>query len=170
MLTERTSEGSAGHALLDRAVLNLMLDAERPVSPRRRRDRSRAERPRRRSRELAPPRRRKLIHRWNDLAVTAHTAVRYCEITHGHGEHPSDGDERQHEKAVLESLLARARNGDGPRSEEQIFEAHSARKRKQWLQVSDALDRLEAAGLIERRGGRAIASALALRLDELMSV
>lgn len=29
MLTDRTSEGSDGHVLLDRAVLNLMLDAER---------------------------------------------------------------------------------------------------------------------------------------------
>lgn len=166
MLTDRTSDGSAGHVLLDRAVLNLMLDAERQ-RPLAEDEIARALNVPGDIREsLRRLRGCKLIHRWNDLAIAAHAAVRYCEITHGHGEHPCDADERHHEKAVLESLLAQARNGDGPRSEQQIFEAHSARKRKQRLQIADALDRLEAVGLVERRGGRTIASALALRLNE----
>jgi hypothetical protein len=43
-----------------------------------------------------------------------------------------------------------------------------ARDRK--LAIADALNRLDGAGLIERRGGRAIPSEVAQRLDELMTL
>lgn len=170
MHKHRTPEGLKEHALLDRAVLNLMLDSERQ-RPWAEDEIARALKVPGDVREsLRRLRACKLIQRWNDLAVAAHAAVRYCEITEGGAENPNDADERHHEKAVLEGLLVRAADGEGPRTEEQIFDAHGARKRKQRLAITDALDRLDAAGLIERRAGRSIASEVALRLDELMTV
>jgi hypothetical protein len=74
MHKHRTPEGLKEHALLDRAVLNLMLDPER--------QRPWAEDEL--ARTLSVPgdvreslrrlRACKLIHRWNDLAVAAHAA------------------------------------------------------------------------------------------------
>ena len=42
--------------------------------------------------------------------------------------------------------------------------------RKQRLAITDGLSRLDGAGLIERRGGRAVPSEVARRLDELMTL
>jgi DNA-binding PadR family transcriptional regulator len=168
MHKHRTPEGLEEHAFIDRAVLNLMLDLDkqrpwaedeiaRAISfPGDVRD------------SLRRLRASRLIHRWNDLASASRPAVRYYEITQG-GD-PDSADERHHDKAVLEGLLVRAADGEGPRSEEQIFEAFGARKRKQRLAITDALNRLDEAGLIDRRGGRAIASEVARRLDELMTL
>jgi hypothetical protein len=156
------------HAFIDRAVLNLMLDLDkqrpwaedeiaRAISfPGDVRD------------SLRRLRASRLIHRWNDLASASRPAVRYYEITQGSD--PDSADERHHDKAVLEGLLVRSADGEGPRSEEQIFEAFGAKKRKQRLAITDALNRLDEAGLIDRRGGRAIASEVARRLDELMTL
>jgi hypothetical protein len=168
MHTHRTPEGLKEHALLDRAVLNLMLDSER--------QRPWAEDEL--ARTLTVPgdvreslrrlRAAKLIHRWNDLAVAAHVAVRFFEITQPQeGISPGDASERHWDWAVLEGLLVRAADGQGPRSLEQTYEAFGASKRKKRLNVGDALDRLEGAGLIERRAGRSVASEVARRLDEL---
>jgi hypothetical protein len=160
------------HALLDRAVLNLMLDAER--------QRPWAEDEI--ARELSVPgdvreslrrlRTCKLIHRWNDLATAARAAVRYHEISQAIEKDmtPGDREERHWEHAVLEGLIVRATDGQGPRSLQQTYEAFGATKRKRKLNIADALDRLEGAGLIERRAERSIASQVALRLDELMTV
>ena len=112
----------------------------------------------------------KLIHRWNDLAVAAPAAVRFHELTQGVENLTPATHERLDDKAVLEGLLVRSADGEGPRSEQQIYEAYGATKRKKQLEIADALDRLDGAGLIERRGGRAIASEVALRLDELMTL
>lgn len=170
MHKHRTPERLREHAQLDRAVLNLMLDPERQ-RPWAEDEIARALNVPGDVREsLRRLRACKLIHRWNDLAVAAHAAVRYCEITHGDSTSPNDADERHHDKAVLEGLLVRSADGEGPRTEQQIFDAHDANKQKHRLAITDALDRLEGAGLIERRGGRLIASEVAQRLDELMSV
>lgn len=170
MHKHRTPERLHEHAQLDRAVLNLMLDPERQ-RPWAEDEIARALNVPGDVREsLRRLRSCKLIHRWNDLAVAAHAAVRYCEITHGDPANPNDADERHHDKAVLEGLLVRSAEGEGPRSEQQIFDAHAASKQRHRLAITDALDRLEGAGLIERRGGRSIASEVAQRLDELMSV
>jgi hypothetical protein len=168
MHTHRTPEGLKEHALLDRAVLNLMLDSER--------QRPWAEDEL--ARTLTVPgdvreslrrlRAAKLIHRWNDLAVAAHVAVRFFEITQPQeGINPNDASERHWEWAVLEGLIVRAADGQGPRTLEQTYEAFGATKKKKKLAVRDALDRLEGSGLIERRAGRSVASEVARRLDEL---
>lgn len=171
MHKHRTPEGLKEHALLDRAVLNLMLDPER--------QRPWAEDEL--DRTLSVPgdvreslrrlRACKLIHRWNDLAVAAHAAVRFHEISQAiENLTPGDRAERHWEHAVLEGLIVRSAEGEGPRSLQQTYEAFGATKRKKQLKVADAVDRLEGAGLIERRGGRSIASEVARRLDELMTL
>ena len=71
---------------------------------------------------------------------------------------------------MLESLIARASDGEGPLSEQEIWEAFDAKKHKQKLRITDALDRLDGAGLIERRGGRSIASEVAKNLDRIMTL
>jgi hypothetical protein len=156
------------HACIDRAVLDLMLDLER--------QRPWAEDEI--ARTLSVPgdvrdslrrlRTSRLIHRWNDLAVASHAAVRFHEINHGCDDpNPGEAEERHWDHAVLEGLLVRSADGEGPRTEQQTYEAFGATKQKKRLKLADALDRLEGAGLIERRGGRSIASEVARRLDEL---
>jgi len=97
-----------------------------------------------------------LIHRWNDLATASHAAVYFHEITQSTD--PDAEDEHHYDSAVLEGLLARGDDGEGPLSEQDIWDAFGAKKKKQKLDITDALDRLNGAGLIERRGGRSIAS------------
>ena len=64
----------------------------------------------------------------------------------------------------------RSADGQGPITEQQTYKAFGARKKKKRLAIDDALNRLDGAGLIERRGGRAIPSEVAQRLDELMTL
>jgi hypothetical protein len=66
------------------------------------------------------------------------------------------------------SLLVPASDGQGPLSEEEIWEAFGAKTQK--LAITDALNRLDAVGLIERRGGRAIASEVATHFDHIMTL
>ncbi len=165
MLDQRSSTESEAHAYLDRAVLGLMLDTDQQ------RPWSEAEI----AREISTPghvpaslkrlRTAGLIHRWNDLVTASRSAVRFHEITQS-ADDPASADERHHDKAVLESLLVRASDGQGPLSEDEIWESSSADK----LAITDALNRLDAAGLIERRGGKAIASEVATHFDRIMTL
>lgn len=171
MHKHRTPEGLPEHACIDRAVLSLMID----------RDRQRPWAEEEIARIIGVPgdvrdslrrlRAAKLIHRWNDLAVASHPAVRFHEIHHGGGP-PSPGEikERHWDKAVLDGLLVRSADGEGPCTEQQTYEAFGASKQKKRIVIADALDRLDGAGLIERRGGRSIPSEIARRLDELLSL
>jgi hypothetical protein len=168
MYDYRTQAGSEEHAQLDHAVLDLMLDI----------DRQRPWSEEEIARVISLPgdvraslkrlRAAKLIHRWNDLAVASHAAVHFHEITQ-FGD-PASELERHHDKAVLDSLLVRSSEGEGPLTEQQIHDAFGVRKKKRKLAITDALNRLDGAGLIERRGGRAIPSEVARRLDELMTL
>jgi hypothetical protein len=168
MHKHRTPEGLAEHALIDRAVLNLMLDIDRQ-RPWSEEEIARAiSYPGDVNDSLRRLRASKLIHRWNDLATASRPAVRYYELTQG-GD-PASAHERGDDKAVLEGLLVRSADSEGPRTEEQIFEAHGAHKRKQRIAITDALNRLDEAGLIDRRGGRAIPSEVARCLDQLMTL
>ena len=96
MHKHRTPEGLAEHATINRAVLDLMLDLDR--------QRPWAEDEIARTfsvpgdvrESLRRLRACKLIHRWNDLAVAAHAAVRFHEITQpADGLSPGDASERQ---------------------------------------------------------------------------
>jgi hypothetical protein len=171
MHKHRTPEGLEAHACIDQAVLDLMLDLnrQRPWAedeiariigvPGDVRD------------SLRRLRASKLIHRWNDLAVASHPAVRFHEINHEGGDpSPAEASERHWDKVVLDDLLVRSADGEGPRSEQQTYEAFGAKRKKKRLSIADALNRLDGAGLIERRGGRAIPSEVARRLDELTTL
>jgi hypothetical protein len=171
MHKHRTPEGLQEHACIDQAVLNLMLDL----------DRQRPWAEDEIARTISVPgdvrdslrrlRASKLIHRWNDLTVASHPAVRFHEITQpGDDLSPGDARERDCDRAVLEGLLVRSADGEGPRTEQQTYEAFGATKQKKRLAIADALDRLDGAGLIERRGGRSIPSEIARRLDELLTL
>jgi hypothetical protein len=167
----RTPDGLEEHACIDRAVLDLMVDLERQ------RPWSEDEI----ARTISVPgdvrdslrrlRSSRLIHRWNDLAVASRPVVRFHEINHGGGvPSPGEAEERHWDRAVLEGLLVRSADGQGPITEQQTYKAFGAKKKKKRLAIADALNRLDGAGLIERRGGRAIPSEVAGRLDELMTL
>lgn len=168
MLDQRSSVESDAHAHLDQAVLGLLLDSDKQ------RPWSETEI----AREISTPghvpaglkrlRIAGLIHRWNDLVTASRSAVRFHDITQS--DDPASADERQRDKAVLESLLVRGSDGQGPLSEQEICEAFGVKKRKQRLAITDALNRLDGAGLIERRGGRAIASEVATHFDQIMTL
>ena len=171
MHTHRIRGRSKDHALLDRAVLNLMLDPERQ-RPWSESELARAVRGPGDVREsLGRLHADKLVHRWDDLAVATHAAVRFHEIGQG-GENLTSGEreERHWERAILEWLTVHTAEGEGSRSLQETCEALGATAREKRLAITDALDRLEGAGLIERRSGRSIASEVARRLDELMTV
>jgi hypothetical protein len=167
MPDQRSSTESEAHALLDQAVLNLMLGQERQ------RPWSEAEIARMLSTPGQVPASLKrlrtagLIHRWNDLATASHAAVYYHEITQS-----TDGaSEHEHhwDSAVLESLIVRGSDGQGPLTEQNLWEAFDAKDQKRQLEIADALDRLDGAGLVERRGGRSIASEVAQYFDRIMT-
>jgi hypothetical protein len=168
MPDNRSSAESEAHALLDQAVLQLMLDSDRQ------RPWSEAEI----ARILSTPghvpaslkrlRTAGLIHRWNDLATASHAAVYYHEITQS-AYRASEGEHRW-DSAVLESLIVRGSDGQGPLTEQDLWDAFNAKDQKRQLEITDALDRLDGAGLIERRGGRSIASEVAQNLDRVMTL
>ena len=125
MLDQRSSTESEAHAYLDRGVLGLLLDIDKQ------RPWSEAEI----AREINTPghvpaslkrlRTAGLIHRWNDLVTASRAAVRFHEITQS-GDAAS-AEERHHDKAVLESLLVRASDGQGPLAEGDLWEAFGAK-------------------------------------------
>jgi hypothetical protein len=168
MHDQSSSLESEAHAYLDKAVLQIMLDNERqrPISE--------AEIARIVSTPGHVPASLKrlrvggLIHRWNDLATASHAAVYYHEIT----QQTDRASEHEHhaDRAVLESLIVRGDDGQRPLSEQDLWDAFSARKKKQKLRITDALDRLEATGLIERRAGRSLASQVAKYLDRILTL
>jgi hypothetical protein len=160
MHDQSSSLESEAHAYLDQAVLQIMLDNERqrPISETEL------------ARIVSSLKRLRvggLIHRWNDLATASHAAVYYHEITQRTD--PDSRHEHVWDSAVLESLIVRGNDGQGPLTIEQLWHAFGAKK-KQKGSIIDALDRLEAAGLIERRAGRSIASEVAKYLDRILTL
>ena len=168
MPDNRSSTEPDAHDFLDQAVLQLMLDLDRQ------RPWSEGEIARMISTpgdvavSLARLRSAGLVHRWSDLATATHAAVYFHEIAQSldstaEGEHHDDN-------AVLNSLIAKANDGEGPLSEREIGKAFDAAKRKLKTRIADALDRLDGAGLIERRDGRSIASEVAMHLDHILTL
>lgn len=168
MPDNRSSTESEAHVLLDQSVLQLMLDLDRQ------RPWSEGEIARMISApgdvavSLARLHAAGVIHRWSDLASATNAAVYFHEITQSldstaEGEHHDDS-------AVLNCLIARASDGEGPLSEQEIGKAFDAGKRKLKARIADALDRLDGTGLIERRDGRSIASEVAMYLDRILTL
>ena len=169
MLDQRSSTESEAHAFIDRAILGLLLDDDKQ------RPWSEAEI----AREISAPGhvpaslKRLRTAAWSTAGTTWRPQrAQPCASTRSpRGSDPDSAEERHHDKAVLESLLARASEGQRPISEDELNEAFGAKETQQkLLAITDALDRLDAAGLIERRGGRAIASEVAVYFDRIMTL
>lgn len=165
MLDQISSLESEAHVRLDQAVLTLILDTYRPLSEA---EIARAvDVPGHVPDSLKRLRRAGLIHRWNDLATPSRPAVRLHEVKQSNSENPTD--DHRCESTVLTTLLRRATAGEAPLTDAQVHDALSARKGKQRARIGTALDGLEAAGVIERRGGQSIASEVAMHFDHLMT-
>jgi hypothetical protein len=167
MLDQRSSLESEAQACLDHAVLRLILNTDRPLSEA---EIARAiDVPGHVPDSLKRLRRAGLIHRWNDLATPSHPAARLHAITHSDDEDGAGTADCRRERAVLETLLQSASDGARPLSKEQLHDALNGGKRKQQARINAALDRLDAAGLIECRGGQSIAAEVAMHFEHLMT-
>jgi hypothetical protein len=164
MLDQSSSLESEAHVRLDQAVLALILDTDWPLAEG---EIARAvDVPGHVPDSLKRLRRAGLIHRWNDLATPSRPAVRLHEVKQSDSENPTDAS---CESAVLATLVRRATAGEAPLTDAQVHDALGARRRKQQTRISGALHRLDAAGLIERRGEQSIASEVAMHFDHLMT-
>jgi hypothetical protein len=165
MLDQSSSLESEAYVRLDQAVLTLILDTDWPLAEG---EIARAvDVPGHVPDSLKRLRRAGLIHRWNDLATPSHPAVRLHGIKQSNSESPADA--HRCESVVLATLLRRATAGEAPLTDAQVHDALGARRRKQQTKISGALHRLDAAGLIERRGKQSIASEVAMHFDHLMT-
>lgn len=165
MHRHRTPDGLEAHALIDRALLKLMLADQH--------DRLWAEDELARAVDLPGDvrdglrrlRASRLIHRWNDLATPSRPAIRLNEIEHSVD--PGSTQEHDDDRALLEALLARSADAAGAMAETDLYNALGGQTR---MQVTSALGRLAGDGLIERRGGRVIPSEVTRRFDDLMKL
>lgn len=109
-----------------------------------------------------------LVHRWNGLVSASHAAVRFEDATLS--EEPGADCERRHENAVLNVLLENDATHESPMSEREIRRSLHARNDAHKLAVTDALTRLDGAGLVERNGEMAFATPAAVRFDQIMDL
>jgi len=100
----------------------------------------------------------RLVHRWNDLVTPSLAAVRFIEVMR-----PEDVDlaliEGRRDQSVLETLLTK----DGaPITEPSLTNDDEA--------TLEALERLDAGGLADRRGGLVVASEPSRRFALLLTL
>lgn len=160
-------EGSEESTRLDRTILNLLVneDTQRPWTEA---ELARAiDTPGHVPTALKRLRVAGLIHRWNDLVSAARPAVRFHEITQSVD--PDSEHECHHDCALLELLLSDA-DENRPLTDKEIRRALGASKKGRKLDTLDALDRLDGAGLVDRRAGLAVASEAARRFDHIMTL
>ncbi len=107
-----------------------------------------------------------LLHSWDEFVCPTHAAIRCHEITEA-----DDADssvEHDWERLILFLLLTL---DVGTGIKEGLLRAKlRARDKSNDLAVTDALARLEGAGLVGRSGGEVAASAAAARFDQIMSL
>jgi hypothetical protein len=158
MHTQRIPEGLAEPSRLDRAILvDHLLVHGRPLAEYEI------------AREVGVPgdvpvalrrlRVARLVHRWNDLATPSLAAVRFIEVMQ-----PADADlefiEGRRDRGILETLLS---EDDGAPMSEPALTCDEE-------QAVAALDRLDAAGLADRRAGLVVASEPARRFAYLLTL
>jgi hypothetical protein len=105
-----------------------------------------------------------LVHRWNRLVSASAAAVRSDEIAQEHDDNPLLAADRRMEGEILHVLLQT--RDVLPVSEKDIRRALRIKK-KDKLDVLDALNRLDRASLVDRPGGLAVASNAAVRLNQI---
>jgi hypothetical protein len=108
-----------------------------------------------------------LVHRSNRLVSATVAAVRREEITQETDDNPVVAADRRMEGEILH-VLFQTRNVL-PMSEKDIRRALCIRKKNK-LDVIDALNRLDGAALVDRHGGLSVASGAAVRFDYIENV
>ena len=161
MRDKTTPDGQPDDARVQRAILNLILDPDRqrPLSEP---EIARAiGHPQQTAGALEHLYCAGLIHRWNGLLTATHPAVRQHELIHGERSSIEDRDEL----LVLEVLIEQP--SEEPPSEADLERKLAEDDPKRRIDVLDALDRLDRAGLIDRRGQRVHPARVVLCLDAL---
>ncbi len=105
-----------------------------------------------------------LVHRWNRMVSATYAAVRSDEIDqeYDHADNPVLASDRRTEGEILHVLMQT--NGVLPMSEKDLRRALRVKKKNK-LDVIDAVNRLDGAGLVDRPGGLVVPSAAAIRFD-----
>jgi len=104
-----------------------------------------------------------LINRWGEFAAASYAALRVCGINHDHDS--SSAHEHRDESIVLELMLATT-DGSRPLSRQELLRELGKSKRKR-NRITDATERLIAAGLLDSSEGMLFLSRAALRYDQL---
>ena len=104
-----------------------------------------------------------LINRWGEFAAASYAALRVCGINHDHDS--ASAHEHRDESIVLELMLATT-NGSRPLSRQELLRELGKSKRKH-NRITDAIERLIAAGLLDSSEGMLFLSRAALRYDQL---
>ncbi len=104
-----------------------------------------------------------LINRWGEFAAASYAALRVCGINHDHDS--SSAHEHHDESIVLELMLATT-DGSRPLSRQELLRELGKSKRKR-NRITDAIERLIAAGLLDSCEGMLFLSRAALRYDQL---
>jgi hypothetical protein len=167
MQTQTNSAGSEEFARLDWAILGLL------VNPNEQRPWSEAEiardisTPGNVSDGLARLHKAGLVHRWEGLASATQSAVRFYNLTQS--DDPHTEAERRMEQSILELLLTPSSRSKVPLSEKEIRSELGVPKSK-YLELTDALNSLDGAGLLSRAGKLVFASEAASRFDYITNI
>ena len=154
-------ETSPEETVLDRALLDLMLQTSHPWTEAElaRAASSGGEVPA----ALARPKDDGLINRWGEFAAASYAALCVCGINHDNDS--SSAHEHRDESIVLELMLATT-NGSRSASRQELLRELGKSKRKR-NRITDAIERLIAAGLLDSSEGMLFLSRAALRYDQL---
>ena len=154
-------EGNPDEAVLDKAVLDIMLQTSHPWTES---ELTRAVSvPGDISAVLARLKDDGLIHRWGEFASPSYAALRAFGINHG--QDTASAHEHREEAIVLELMLATT-DGSRPLARQEVLRELGESKRKR-NRITDAIDRLLAAGLLEGSEDMLFLSRAALRYDQL---
>lgn len=155
------SETDSEYAALDRAVLEILLQTSHPWTE--------AEVTRALSvpgdipAALARLKDDGLVNRWSEFAAPSYAALRVFGINHD--DDRCSAHEHRDEAIVLELMLATT-DRSRPLSREEVLRELASSKRKR-NRITDAIDRLLAAGLLERSEDMLFLSTAAVRYDQL---
>lgn len=105
-----------------------------------------------------------LLHSWDELVCPTHASMHAHEIMQS--EDAASALEHGWERRVFVLLLA---STDGL-PEHKVLRELAAQDDAAQLAVTDALNRLDGAGLVDRRDGRAAASQAGVRFDRTMTL
>jgi hypothetical protein len=167
MHEQRSPEKSGEFARLDGAILGLLVSTQRhPWTL------DEIEREIGSQRTNVPPAIHRLdeaglLHSWDEFVCPTHAAIRCHEVMEP--DDPDSAFERDWERRIL--LLLLTSDADNRLAEKELRRKLGAPSKSNELPVTDALARLDGAGLVGRSGGEVVvASTAAARFDQIMSL